>query len=444
MLTFPTGFLWGVSTSAHQFEGGNLHNQWHEWEQRGQIRSGHQCAQACDWWSNASGDLDLCRDLGLSAIRIALDWGRLEPIRGRWNYEAFENYRTLLQLIRARGMRPFVTLHHFTHPAWFEQEGAFLNGNLIPEFVTYAEKAVEQLQDLCCDWLTFNEPNVYAMFGYMFGEFPPGGRNRVFDIPNVLSNIHRAHALAYAGIHKLQSTASVGLTTNWTEFQAATTSPADRFLAYIYDGMFNRSTLQLLRGGSLSFPFGALAPDVPEVIDKTDFIGVNVYNRLHVRSPFELEYRRTGGLFVPPDVPQGDPGTEFAYGEAYPGAVTNAVREYGRLRVPIYVMENGVPDASDRIRPWVIVNTLKHMHELISEGFDVRGYFHWSIVDNFEWSEGWTLRFGLYGLNPQTQQREPRFSASLYKEIAGANGVSDEQLSRFSEPPSPTAPESRD
>jgi len=98
-----------------------------------------------------------------------------------------------------------------------------------------------------------------------------------------------------------------------------------------------------------------------------------------------------------------------------------------------------VPDASDRIRPWVIVNTLRHIQETISEGFDVRGYFHWSIVDNFEWSEGWTLRFGLYGLDPQTQERTPRFSASLYREIVRANGVSDEQLSRFSEPPSPTA-----
>jgi len=442
MLTFPNGFLWGVSTSAHQFEGGNFHNQWHEWEQRGEIRSGHTCAAACDWWNNAAHDLDLCRELGLNSIRISLDWGRLEPAQGKWNDEAFEQYRLMLRLIRSRGMRPFITLHHFTHPTWFENEGAFLNASLIPLFVMYAERAAAELGDLCCDWLTFNEPNVYAIFGYMFGEFPPGRRNQVRDTAIVLSNIHRAHALAYDQIHGVQSGARVGLTTNWTEFQAATASPADRFLAYIYDGMFNRSSLQFLRSGTPDFPFGALSPNVPEVIDKTDFIGVNVYNRLYVRSPFEPAYRRTAGIFVPPDVPQGDPGVNLPYGEACPAAVVGAVREYGQLRVPVYVMENGVPDESDRIRPWVIVSTLNHLHQLISEGFDVRGYFHWSIVDNFEWNEGWTLRFGLYGLDQDTQQRKPRFSASLYKDIVEANGISDEQLSRFSEPPSPVAPPS--
>ncbi len=442
MLKFPAGFLWGVSTSAHQFEGGNFHNQWHEWERRGRIRSGHTCAPACDWWNNAAHDLDLCRELGLNAIRIALDWGRLEPTQGKWNDEAFEYYRRLLQLIHDRGMRPFITLHHFTHPVWFENEGAFLNGSLLSSFSAYAERAVEQLRDLCCDWLTFNEPNVYAIFGYMFGEFPPGRHNQVRDTAVVLSNLHRAHALAYDRIHELQNHAMVGLTTNWTEFQPATTSAADRFLTYIYDGMFNRSSLQFFRNGSPDFPFGALAPNVAEVIDKIDFIGVNVYNRLHVKSPFEQTFRRTGGLFVPTTCPQGDPGVELPYGESYPAAVCNAVREYGKLRVPIYVMENGVPDESDRIRPWLIVNTLKHLHELISNGFDVRGYLHWSIVDNFEWNEGWTLRFGLYSLDCYTQERSPRFSASLYREIVRANGISAEQLSRFSEPPSPAAPTS--
>ncbi len=435
MATFPDNFLWGVSTSAHQFEGDGLLNQWSEWERQARIRSGDSCGLACNWWNKPEADLSLCQDLGLNALRISLDWARIEPAPDRWDYAAIDRYCRLVEAIRERGMRPFVTLHHFTHPNWFEARGAFLPSDSPELFARFAEFAASHLSGLCSDWLTFNEPNVYAVFGYMFGEFPPGLRNRVRDTAVVLANIHRAHALAYDVIHRIQRSASVGLATNWVELQSATFSPTDRLLAYLYDGVFNRSTLELFLSGGLQFPFGALAPEVPEVLDKTDFIGLNVYNRLHVRSPWNDALRRTGGLFVPEDAPQGDPGIELPYGEAYPDGVISAVREYARLHVPIYITENGVPDRDDRIRPWVLVQTLRNVSRLISEGFDLRGYFHWSIVDNFEWNEGWTLRFGLYELDCATQVRTPRRSAHLYREIVRANKISDELLSRFSEPP---------
>ncbi len=208
-------------------------------------------------------------------------------------------------------------------------------------------------------------------------------------------------------------------------------------MAYAYDTVFNRSTLQLFTCGNLQFPFGALAPEVPEVMQKIDFIGLNVYNRLHVRAPWNEASRRSGGLFVPDDAPQGDHGVELPYGEAYPDAIVAAATEYARLGVPLYITENGVPDRADRIRPWVIVQSLRRIEDLVTRGVDVRGYFHWSLVDNFEWSEGWTLRFGLYEMDPVTQSRRPRASAGLYRDIIARNGLSYEQLSRFSEPPAP-------
>ena len=166
-----------------------------------------------------------------------------------------------------------------------------------------------------------------------------------------------AHALAYERIHRLQPDASVGLATNWVEFQAATNSAADRLLEFLYDAAFNRSSLQLLRCGSLPFPFGSLAPEVPEVMGKIDFVGLNVYNRLHVRTPWDEASRKTGGVFVPRDVPQGDHGVELPYGEAFPDGIVSAAQEYAALKVPLYVMENGVPDRTDRIRPWVLVQS---------------------------------------------------------------------------------------
>jgi beta-glucosidase len=233
----------------------------------------------------------------------------------------------------------------------------------------------------------------------------------------------------------------VGIATHWVEFQPATDSPADRLLAFLYDAAFNRSSLQLLRCGSLPFPLGSIAPEAPEAMQKIDFIGLNVYNRLHVRSPWDEASRRTGGLFVPEHVPQGDAGVDLPYGEAYPEVVTSAAKEYAALGVPLYVMENGVPDRADRIRPWVLTQSVRRTHELITQGIDVRGYFHWSIVDNFEWCEGWTLRFGLYEMDPRTQERFARGSAELYRQIIMQNGLSDEQLSRFSDPPVPSGRE---
>jgi len=304
-LSFPSNFLWGVSTSAHQFEGGSLDNQWAAWERRGGIRSGHACAAACNWWEQAEADLDLGRDLGLNAIRISVDWGRVEPSEGQWNRSAMARYRAMLCAAVERGMRPFVTLHHFTHPQWLEESGGFTAMSAAGKFALFAERMVGELGEFCLDWLTFNEPNVYASFGYVFGEFPPGLRYRVYDYALVIATMHRAHALAYERIHRAQPEASVGIATNWVEFQAASNSAPDRLMAYAYDTVFNRATLQLLTCGNLQFPFGALAPEVPEAMQKIDFIGLNVYNRLHVRAPWNEASRRSGGLFVPDDAPQG-------------------------------------------------------------------------------------------------------------------------------------------
>src|SRR5262249_22241954 len=156
------------------------------------------------------------------------------------------------------------------------------------------------------------------------------------------------------------------------------------------------------------------------------------------RAPWDEASRKTGGVFVPAEVPQGDRGVELPYGEAFPDGITSSVTEYAALKVPLYIMENGVPDRTDRIRPWVLVQSLKRVQELITRGIDLRGYFHWSLVDNFEWNEGWTLRFGLYELDPRTQERRARGSAAIYQNIIRQNGLDDEQLSRYSDPPVPS------
>ncbi len=177
-----------------------------------------------------------------------------------------------------------------------------------------------------------------------------------------------------------------------------------------------------------------MAPSAPECVGKIDFVGLNVYNRLHVRAPLGEKFG-PGGLHVPKHVPQGDRGIDAPYGEAYPKVVSAAVEAYAALGCPMYVMENGVPDRADRIRPWLLVNSLSELRRMWQQGYDVRGYFHWSLVDNFEWSEGWHLRFGLYELDEATQQRIPRPSAEIYRQIIADNGIRRELLERWEKAP---------
>jgi beta-glucosidase len=222
---------------------------------------------------------------------------------------------------------------------------------------------------------------------------------------------------------------------NYVVFEPARDNVLDRQLAAAYDALFNRAALGYLRGEPLPLPFAMMAPAVPECVGKTDFIGLNVYNRLHVRAPLGEKFG-PGGLHVPRHVPQGDRGIAAPYGEAYPKVVSAAVEAYAALGCPMYVMENGVPDRDDRIRPWLLVNSLRELRRMWQLGYDVRGYFHWSLVDNFEWSEGWQLRFGLYALDEATQQRIARPSAEIYRQIIADNGIRRETLERWEKPPS--------
>ena len=184
--------------------------------------------------------------------------------------------------------------------------------------------------------------------------------------------------------------------------------------------------------GKLPFPLSMLDGTAGAVKGSCDFVGLNVYNRFHVAFDFRNGAQAFARLFVPPHVPQGDSACDRPYGEAYPLASAACRRAVGEgLGKPIYILENGVPDAQDRIRPWLIVNAVKEMHQLIAEGHDIRGYFHWTLTDNFEWTEGWRLRFGLVALDCATQERTMRGSGKLYGEIARRNALSPEMIAEY-------------
>ncbi|HEX7289245.1 MAG TPA: family 1 glycosylhydrolase, partial [Candidatus Angelobacter sp.] len=254
--------------------------------------------------------------------------------------------------------------------------------------------------------------------GYFLGEFPPGKKGRFVQAALVTRNLCLAHAAAYRAIHALQANANAGWAQHYVVFKPKRPeAAADRWLAGFIDRRFNENFAESIETGAAPFPLDKFGGALAEVRGTCDYVGINYYSRLRAgfepRSPKTLFFQLT----VPPHKPQGDHGIEVPYGEAYPEGLRRAVERFQRLQKPIYILENGVPDREDRIRPWVLKSTVQHMKDLLREGADLRGYFHWSLTDNFEWNEGWHLRFGLYELDPETQQRKPRPSAQLYSEI---------------------------
>jgi beta-glucosidase len=339
----------------------------------------------------------------------------------------------MLVSLRERGIEPFVCLHHFTNPLWFEDKGGFLNPDAPYVFERFTQNVVAKLGDLCRHWVTFNEPNVYATLGYVTGEFPPGRKGEVATALKVMTALARSHCRAYRAIHEVQAEAQVGWAQHYVVFQPVN-SMLDRWIAGIQSRIFNDAFIQLLENGKFSFPLNLVSGSVKEARGLCDFVGLNVYSRFHVAFDLKSAGQLFGRVFVPDDAPQGDRGIEKPFGEAFPGAIRPAVERAARLQKPIYILENGVPDEQDRLRPWLVVNVVREMHRLIREGQDIRGYFHWTLTDNFEWAEGWALRFGLVALDPVTQKRTIRPSAYLYRDIIRSNGLT-QRISDFYQSP---------
>ena len=431
-LAFPEGFRWGVATASHQYEGETLNNQWTAWERKGGIRSGDASGLACDWWHNAERDFDLAQELGLNALRLSLEWSRIEPAPGEWDDAALDRYREMLRDLRDRGIEPMVTLHHFTHPIWFEERGAFLAPGAVERFVRYVSRAVSALGDLCDLWCTINEPNIYAAFGYETGDFPPGRRGDLLGALRAQANMARAHAAAYREIHRMQPTARVGWAHHYNLFTPASRrSPLDRLVAGLQDNIFNDFFPSAVRTGTVAFPLSAFAGDLRAVKGTCDFVGINVYYRDLVAFDLREAPELFGRRFAPPGAVRSDQPVDEELSEVYPQGIAEIALRAGELGVPVYVTENGVADRDDRIRPWLLARAALAMHKALAAGADLRGYYHWSLVDNFEWSQGWTLRFGLFGLDVDTQERTMRPSGRFYGEMARANALTAEIVREF-------------
>ncbi|HSG25697.1 MAG TPA: family 1 glycosylhydrolase [Anaerolineales bacterium] len=425
---FPRGFLWGTSSSAYQVEGNNKNNQWYEWEQEaGRIADGGTCGLACDWWGGRwREDFERAVEGGQNALRFSIEWSRIQPAPDRWDEQALDTYIDMLRGLDQRGLFPLVTLHHFTDPLWVSEMGGWEN-DAVPElFAAYAEKVAVAIKSYVTTWATINEPNVVAALGYLTGDFPPAVKS-VSRARQVMANLARGHALAYHKIKAVQPEGRVGFAHSYRGFSAHRPGhPLDRMAARFHHQAWNQFFPTLFRDGKARLLGRTVT--LPEAKGTQDYLGLNFYTSDTVQ--FSLA-AGLDGLFskraLPADAPVSPNGMIASLPEDFFKSLEWALQ----FQVPIIVTENGTEDSGDDFRRDYLVEHIHQLWRAVNFNYPIKGYFVWSLVDNFEWEKGWTHRFGLWELDVETQARTKRQSAELYHEICEENALTTDMVRRY-------------
>ena len=440
---FPSSFLWGAATSAYQIEGAPLEDGagpsiWQRFSHTpGRMTNGDTGDIACDHYHRYAEDVALMRGLGLNAYRFSISWSRVLPEgTGRVNEAGLDFYRRLVDALLAAGIRPMATLFHWDLPAALDDRGGWLNRDVAQWFAEYAAVAFRALDDRVELWATLNEPWVVTDGGYLHGALAPGHRN-LYETPLASHNLMRAHGSAVAAYRALGKH-SVGLVVNLEPKKAATASPEDAAAVRRADAYMNRQYLDpVFRGAypeEMREVFGDAWPDFPAddfaaIAAPLDFVGINYYTRSVTEAAPEKVVDRARSVRQP-----GATYTETGW-EVHPQSLTDLLvgfrERYGDT--PIYITENGAafydpPTAIDGIvddplRVHYLREHIKAVGRAIAQGVDIRGYFAWSLLDNLEWSHGFTKRFGIVHVDFATLARTPKKSAAFYRQVIESNGA---------------------
>lgn len=401
---FPKRFLWGAATSAHQVEGGNK-NQWTVWEkenartraaqaeyrykdlaiwptmaERAKKPDNYISSKASDHYTCYEEDFSILKSLHMNAYRFSVEWSRIEPTEGAWNVEAIEHYRQYIQTLVKMDIEPMMTLFHFTLPEWFADMGGFEKRRNVKYFLRFVEKVMTELGHDVKYIITINEPQVYATESYLKQEWPPA-RSSKWLAWRVLQNLIYAHNKAAHLIHGLNRRYKVSIADNSTYVYPGDDAILSRISAHIWQYVIDDYTLTRVRR-------------------TCDFIGVNYYfsNRFYGYRIHNEDRQLTDlGWDMHPD------HLEYVL-----------ERLHRKYKLPIIVTENGLADGDDTKRKWWIASTVAAMQRALDEGVDLRGYFHWSLIDNFEWAHGAWPEFGLVRVDHKTLKRAPRSSAAWF------------------------------
>ncbi|MFE9681590.1 GH1 family beta-glucosidase [Streptomyces sp. NPDC006285] len=428
---FPPNFLWGVSTSAHQIEGATHHRTPSVWDtftaQPGRVKDGSTAEVACDHYHRYPEDIALLHDLGVNAYRFSVSWPRVNAPGG------LDFYDRLTDGLCAVGIRPVPTLFHWDLPLSAQEAGGWLRRDTAERFAEYTARVAARLGDRITKWITLNEPAEHTLLGHALGAHAPGER-LLFDALPVAHHQLLAHGLAVQAL-RAAGVSDIGIANSHGPTWPASREPADLEAAGFYDLLLNRLFADPVLLGRYPEGIGELMPGGPEDVaadleiigEPVDWYGINYYAPTRVGAPqgSEIEF---GGLTMPAELPfsvreiDGYPVTDFGW-PVVPEALTELLvdfrERYGDRLPPVVITENGCSyeGLDDQERITYLDGHLRALHRASSEqGVDVRGYFVWSLLDNFEWAEGYARRFGLVHVDFETLERTPKASYHWLRE----------------------------
>ncbi len=391
-LKFPEHFLWGTATSAHQVEGNNTNSDWWEWEQRKPLDK--QSGKAADEYNRYDEDFEIAKSLSLNSQRISIEWARIEPVEGQFDQSAIDHYKLVLKSLKAKHFKVMLTLWHFTLPKWIADIGGWENAQTTDYFLRFIERVVPEFDDYVDFWVTLNEPGVYAFMSYLQGFWPPQKKSRWAAL-RVQWNLAKAHQKAYK-LLKMQSRHPVGIAQNMQSFHSSHKhSIIELASVYVSDIITNHAFYKLTG------------------YDTHDFLGINYYfhHRFNRRDKF---------LPTVEDAREQHRDISDLGWEVFPEGIYDVLMDISNHK-PIYITECGIASTNDDRRTRFLIQYLSEVFRAVESGVRVKGFFYWSLIDNFEWDKGFDPRFGLVAIDYKDQQRTVRASAYVYSEIAKHN-----------------------
>ena len=387
MGVFPKGFFWGASTSAYQVEGG-IANDWAVWElahakelaltahqhyahlplwpeikKQAEDPENYVAGKGVEHFKRYKEDFDLLNKLNLNSFRFGIEWARLEPEEGHWDEAAVAHYHTYIAELRKRGIEPFLNIWHWTVPTWFSDKGGFSKKQNLVHFDRFVKKIADEYAEELTYIITLNEPNVYVANGYLVGEWLPQQKNPLLGM-RIYLNLVRAHKRAYRILKAKKDGLQIGVAAQLANIQAKRPH-----------NFFDELSTKVMRYG-WNWWF------LRRIRKQQDFVGFNYYFTDYYTG---LVKRKN------PQVPISDMGWYMEPEGIYP----LLIRTWAHYKKPIFITENGLADGHDEYRRWWLEESIVAMERVISEGVDLRGYFYWSLLDNFEWNKGWWPKFGL-------------------------------------------------
>ncbi len=406
MADFPDGFLFGAAVGAHQVEGGNTNTDWWWWEHKEGTPCVEPSGDACDFYHRYADDVAMLAGFGLDAFRFGIEWSRIEPAEGEFSKATLDHYRRMLMSCRAHGVTPILTFHHFTLPRWLHELGGFVEPRFPERFARYCERAAAALGDLIGYACTINEPQGLGLSGYVVGINPPGITGDHDRARRAADNLLEAHRLSAPAI-RAHTKAPVGVTLAIPDVQYEDgATPGDS--GFEVESRINDEYLSLARSD--------------------DFIGVQTYTRIRI-GPEGPRSPGSDWSGVSRELVETEHTTQMGY-ELYPRALGGAIRRAWTATggIPILVTENGVATVRDERRVEFMRIALGEVQSCLAEGIDVRGYIHWSLLDNFEWAFGYKPRFGMVEVDRATFARTPKPSARWLGGVARSRVLSPSPL----------------